>query len=59
MVPKNWNLVPSRAHIGRQVSDDIEFWVGSVDEVQIYDKALSAGEMAWLAGRRAPVHKPF
>jgi hypothetical protein len=56
---KNWNLVPSRAHIGRQVSDQIEFWTGSVDDVRIYSEALSAGEIAWLAGRRSPVHKPF
>ncbi len=56
---KNWNLVPSRAHIGRQVSDQIEFWTGSVDDVRIYSEALSAGEITWLAGRRSPVHKPF
>ncbi|UCD53182.1 MAG: discoidin domain-containing protein [Phycisphaerales bacterium] len=56
---KNWNLVPDRAHIGRQVSDQIEFWMGLVDEVRIYSEALSPGELAWLAGKRAPVHKPF
>jgi len=57
--PKNWNLVPDRAHIGRQVSDQIEFWMGVVDEVRLYNQALSAGEIAWLAGKRAPVHQPF
>ena len=56
---KNWNLVPDRAHIGRQVSDQIEFWMGAVDEVRIYRGALAPGEIAWLAGKRAPVHKPF
>ncbi|UCD50420.1 MAG: discoidin domain-containing protein [Phycisphaerales bacterium] len=56
---KNWNLVPDRAHIGRQVNDEIEFWAGVVDEVRLYNQALSLGEIAWLAGRRAPVHKPF
>ncbi len=33
--------------------------VGSVDEVAIYDRALSAGEILWLAGRTTPFHKPF
>ncbi|MHC4518595.1 MAG: LamG-like jellyroll fold domain-containing protein, partial [Planctomycetota bacterium] len=56
---KNWDLVPDRAHIGRQVSDAIEFWSGVVDEVRLYNEVLSTGEIAWLAGRRAPVHKPF
>ncbi len=32
---------------------------GSIDEVRIYDKALSAEEIAWLAGRRLPIHKPL
>jgi hypothetical protein len=32
---------------------------GSIDEVRIYNKALSAEEIAWLAGRRAPVHQPL
>jgi len=57
--PMNWNLVPSRAHIGRQVNDAFEFWSGAVDEVRIYDTALSADEMAWLAGRTTPLHRPF
>ena len=56
---KTWNLVPGRAHIGRQVNDAFEFWSGSVDEVRIYDRVLSDGEMAWLAGRTSPLHKPF
>ena len=56
---KTWDLVPDRAHIGRQVSDAIEFWMGVVDEVRLYNEALSTGEIAWLAGKRAPVHKPF
>jgi hypothetical protein len=29
---------------------------GMIDEVRIYNKALSAEEIAWLAGRRLPVH---
>jgi len=31
---------------------------GAIDEVRIYNKALSAEEIAWLAGRRLPIHKP-
>ncbi|MGE5293637.1 MAG: LamG-like jellyroll fold domain-containing protein, partial [Solirubrobacterales bacterium] len=31
---------------------------GTLDEVRIYNKALSAEEIAWLAGRRLPVHLP-
>ncbi len=55
---KNWNLVADRAHIGRQVNDLVEFWAGAVDEVRLYERALSADEIAWLAGRTTPMHKP-
>jgi len=56
---KDWNLVPSRAHIGRQVNDVAEFWDGMIDEARLYDRVLSVEEIAWLAGRRTPMHKPF
>ncbi len=42
---KNWNLVLSRAHIGRQVNDAAEFWDGSVDEVALFDRALTDTEI--------------
>ncbi|MCK4294226.1 MAG: LamG domain-containing protein, partial [Planctomycetes bacterium] len=45
---KNWNLVLSRAHIGRQVNDTTEFWDGSVDDVRIYSRALSQAEILHL-----------
>jgi len=32
---------------------------GLIDEVRVYNKALSAEEIAWLAGRRLPIHKPL
>ena len=32
---------------------------GLVDEVRVYNRALSAGEILWLAGQTAPVAKPF
>jgi hypothetical protein len=46
---KNWNVVLSRAHIGRQVNDAAEFWDGLVDDVRIYDYALSPAEIKKLA----------
>ena len=46
---KNWNVVLSRAHIGRQVNDAAEFWDGFVDDVRIYDYALSQAEVKKLA----------
>jgi len=56
---KTWNLVLSRAHIGRQVNDFAEFWEGSVDDVRLYDTVLSQAEIAALAGRTVPMFKPF
>ena len=32
---------------------------GSVDEVSIYNRALSAEELLWMAGRTTPIQKPF
>ncbi len=48
---KNWDVVLSRARIGRQVNDAAEFWDGLVDDVRIYDRVLSCGEIARLAAR--------
>jgi hypothetical protein len=46
---KNWNVVLSRAHIGRQVNTAAEFWDGLIDDVRIYDYALSPAEIKKLA----------
>ena len=46
---KNWDLIQSRAHIGRQVNDIAEFWDGAIDDVHIYDHALSETEIKKLA----------
>jgi len=46
---KTWDLVQSRAHIGRQVNDIAEFWDGAIDDVHIYDHALSENEIRQLA----------
>ena len=32
---------------------------GSIDEVVIYNRALSAEEILWMAGRTNPIEKPF
>jgi len=32
---------------------------GRMDDVRIYNRAVSPEEMLWLAGRKEPVHKPF
>jgi len=49
---------PGQVHIGKR-EDNTNHFSGLVDEVRIYDVALSAEEIAWLAGRRAPMQKPF
>ncbi len=56
---KTWNLVLNRARIGQQVNDASEFWDGTIDEVYIFNAALSAEEIAGLAGKTAPVNLPF
>jgi hypothetical protein len=50
---KNWDLLMMRAHIGRQVNNAAEFWDGLVDDLRIYDYALSPAQVAGLAGRAA------
>jgi hypothetical protein len=30
-----------------------------MDDVRIYNRAVSAEELLWLAGHKEPVHKPF
>jgi hypothetical protein len=35
------------------------YFTGSVDDVRIYDRALTDGEVAGLAGRTSPFDKPF
>ncbi|MHC4508858.1 MAG: LamG-like jellyroll fold domain-containing protein [Planctomycetota bacterium] len=46
-------------YIGRQYSDsDDAYWQGKIDDVRLYDRVLTAEEIAWLAGRMA-FDKPF
>lgn len=51
---KSWNLPLSRAHIGRQVNDAVEFWDGAVDDVRIYDLALRPSHVEDLANGLEP-----
>jgi len=45
---------------GGGIFDATDNWfTGDVDEVYIYQRALSAGEVAGLAGRTEPIYKPF
>jgi hypothetical protein len=34
-------------------------YIGLLDDVRVYDSALSEGEILWLAGRTTPISKPF
>ncbi len=36
-----------------------KLYIGLLDDVRVYDKALSEGEILWLAGVTGPVAKPF
>jgi len=46
-------------NIGRRSSHEDRYFIGSIDDVSIYDRVLSAEEVAWLAGRTVPFDKPF
>ncbi|HQG49024.1 MAG TPA: LamG domain-containing protein, partial [Sedimentisphaerales bacterium] len=45
--------------IGQGGTQGSRFFLGLIDEVRIYDRVLSAGEIAWLAGQTMPFDKPF
>ncbi len=42
---RTWDLVPGLAHIGRQVNSAAEFWDGMVDDVRVYNVALTPDEI--------------
>jgi len=44
---ETWNLVPANCYIGRQVNG-AEYWNGLVDDVRIYNYALSASQVSAL-----------
>ncbi|MFA5128279.1 MAG: LamG-like jellyroll fold domain-containing protein [Patescibacteria group bacterium] len=44
--PKAWDIVPYRAYIGAQIHATLnQFWMGAVDEAQIFSKALTPDEV--------------
>ena len=34
-------------------------YIGLIDEFQLYNRALTDGEILWLGGGTAPIHKPL
>jgi len=53
------NTVPNVGRIGINIKTTGEFFNGDIDEVRIYDRALTQEEIAWLAGWTEPFDKPF
>jgi len=49
---------PGPVHMGKRADNDSSF-EGLIDDVRIYDVALSPEEILWLAGRTEAIHKPF
>jgi hypothetical protein len=45
--------------IGRRPANDDRYFIGQIDELYIYNRALSQAEIAWLAGLSQPFDKPF
>ena len=46
---KSWNLVHGACYIGEQVNNGSEFWNGNIDDVRVYNRALTAAEITHLA----------
>ncbi len=49
-----WNV-----NIGKNPANNTQYLNGGIDEVRIYDRALTQEEVAWLAGITKPFDKPF
>jgi len=47
-----------RVHVGSRITQTSSF-PGSVDDAVIYSVTLTDDEIAWLAGRTAPIHRGF
>jgi len=45
--------------IGRRPASNDRLFIGQIDDVRIYDRALTQEEVTWLAGRIEPFDKPF
>jgi hypothetical protein len=47
---------PGPVHVGRRQDND-NYFEGLIDDLRIYDTALTPEEIAWIAGKRTPLHK--
>jgi hypothetical protein len=45
--------------LGRDPGSAAYYWLGAMDDVKVYNRALSPEEILWLAGQTKPVAKPF
>ena len=45
--------------LGREPMSANYYWLGPMDDVAVYNRALSPEEILWLAGQKTPVAKPF
>ena len=55
-----YNLTPdSDVRIGMSGPQGGRFFTGLIDEVQLYDRALTGTELLWLAGWTEVIDKPF
>jgi len=52
------SISSDRVHVGSRITQASSF-PGSVDDAVIYSVQLTDEEIAWLAGRTAPLHKGF
>jgi hypothetical protein len=58
--PDTFNIVATvDVTIGRRGTNNDRIFSGSLDDVRIYDRALTQEEIAWLAGRTGSFDKPF
>jgi len=48
-----------RVHFGWTVDAVNAFMEGMIDDARIYNRTLTPAEIAWLAGKREPMPKPF
>jgi hypothetical protein len=45
--------------LGRDPGSAAYYWLGAMDDVEVYNRALSPEEILWLAGQTTPAAKPF
>jgi len=58
--PDAFNLTADQnVRIGSRPASNDRFFMGLIDDVRIYNRALTHEEVAWLAGRTKPFDKPF